>query len=175
METGEVTIENNSIVRFDRSRHGGGVPVYARKGLNFDVGSDLVGDGLKSLFVDVIFSKTRPIVSDRLTCFFSDKTRSGSQPDQGLTQCCTMYILGDFNICFKRDNPLHDLFSDINLTRIGIKCFDFAGILEVSKSKNSYDTLRGSMENIGSLCPQITRPTECCSSEHFESPKLHLH
>jgi hypothetical protein len=43
---GEVTIENYSIVRFDRTRHGGGVCVYVRNGLNFNVRSDLVGDGL---------------------------------------------------------------------------------------------------------------------------------
>ena len=58
----EISINNYSITRKDRSRHGGGVCMYIRNDIAFNTRSDLDHEELEATFVDILLPKTKPLL-----------------------------------------------------------------------------------------------------------------
>ena len=58
----EVYIDGYSILRRDRAGdHGGGVCLYIRSDIAFNVREDLTPDGIESLWIDILLPHTKPI------------------------------------------------------------------------------------------------------------------
>ena len=56
----EISIDNFSLVRKDRNRNGGGVALYIKNSLAFNVRSDLMPDNLECVMAEVLLPKTKP-------------------------------------------------------------------------------------------------------------------
>ena len=50
----EISIDKYTLVRIDRTRHGGGVPMYIRNSINFNLRNDLFFEGLEFLCFEII-------------------------------------------------------------------------------------------------------------------------
>ena len=103
---GEVHIDGYNFVRKDRDRHGGGVGIYVRNGINFNIRNDLDKDELECLFLDIIFPKTKPFIIG--ACYrppsdndFIDRFKSILELISPGTE---LFMLGDFNYCFSRND-----------------------------------------------------------------------
>ena len=98
----EIAIAGYSIVRKDRDRHGGGVLMYIKENLAFNVRTDLYEEGMESVWVELLLPKSRGILvnsvyrSPRDNLFVEKLRGSLSRLDLGKE----IYILGDFNIDF---------------------------------------------------------------------------
>ena len=110
----EIALPNYSIVRKDRNRHGGGVCLYIRSDLSFNVRSDLHTSTLEAVWIDLLLPKTKPILVSSIYrppdqhTFLDDFSVVLKQI--GIDQ--ESYILGDFNICTKnKDSPLYKTYS----------------------------------------------------------------
>ena len=99
----EIDLPGYCIIRRDRNRHGGGVCLYIRADLSFNVRSDLNVQTLEAIWIDILLPKTKPILvasiyrppnqQEFLDKF--DTVLNQIDPNQ------EGYILGDFNICTK--------------------------------------------------------------------------
>ena len=58
----EVHIDNYCLQRKDRNRHGGGVCIYIRSDLSFNIRSDLYHDDLEAIWIDLFLPKSKPIL-----------------------------------------------------------------------------------------------------------------
>ena len=56
-----MNVDGYNFVRKDRNQDGGGVGIYIRKGINFDV-RDINDANLETLFIDILLNKTKPFV-----------------------------------------------------------------------------------------------------------------
>ena len=55
----EIHIDNYSLIRCDRNRHGGGVACYVRDDINYNQ-KTIFNNGVESIFVDIHLPKTKP-------------------------------------------------------------------------------------------------------------------
>ena len=85
----------------DRNRHGGGVGIYIRKGINFDV-RDINDANLETLFIDIILNKTKPFVVG--VCYRPPNDNKFVENFKNVLEFFApdteIHILGDFNYCF---------------------------------------------------------------------------
>ena len=58
----EVEIEGYNIVWLDRNREGGGVCIYVRDDIAFNVRNELTVDELEGIWIDILLPKTKPIL-----------------------------------------------------------------------------------------------------------------
>ena len=58
----EIAIDNYSICRKDRNRHGGGVCLYIRSDIAFNINSDLYHQELEAVFIELLLPKSKPIL-----------------------------------------------------------------------------------------------------------------
>ena len=111
----EVNVKGYTLVRRDRDRNGGGVCLFIRDTISFNVRQDLGEVEFEAVFVDVFFPKSRPILVgvcyrppsdgnflDRLNDIF-----------ERLNLRDEAYILGDFNICVDKQSSLARKYSGI--------------------------------------------------------------
>ena len=58
----EISIDKYTLVRNDRTRHGGGVAMYIRNSINFNVRNDLHDEALEFLCVEISKPKVKPFL-----------------------------------------------------------------------------------------------------------------
>ena len=113
---GEVEITGFNVVRRDRNRNGGGVALYIRDSIAFNLRPDLAVDGLEAVWIELLLPRTKGI----LVCSiyrppadngFLEKLESSlSKVDPG----SEIHILGDFNIDFSQPHsPLLSKYTEI--------------------------------------------------------------
>ena len=68
----EISIPEYICVRKDRNREGGGVWMYIRAGVAFNIRSDLDQSKIETIWVDLLLPKTKPIVIG--ICYRPSKT-----------------------------------------------------------------------------------------------------
>ncbi|XP_042236588.1 uncharacterized protein LOC121875911 isoform X2 [Homarus americanus] len=101
----QIGIEGYSLERLDRNKYGGGVCVYIRNDLTYNLRSDLIDNHLEGLWLEILLPKTKPIL---VGAFFRspydgqflehfDRILSKISPD------CETIIQGDFNICYGQE------------------------------------------------------------------------
>ena len=98
------------MIRNDRNRNGGGVCLYIKNGIAFNVRGDLCNNKIESVWVELLLPKTKPIVIG--ACYRPQTdVRFFEVFDDTLTKIPSdieLIILGDFNVDYalKRDNLL---------------------------------------------------------------------
>ena len=100
----EVNIQGYTMIRRDRNRSGGGVCLFIKDTVSFNVRQDLEEENFEAVFVDILFPKSRPFLvgvcyrppSD---CNFLAKFRGVIDR---LDLANEAYILGDFNVCMSK-------------------------------------------------------------------------
>ena len=100
IEDEELSIEGfQNIIRKDRTRHGGGVAIYVKKGLNFKIRTDLALD-IESISIQLEIKYVKPNLSmlyrppDSLVELFKPIESLLMSIDQESKECI---IVGDFN------------------------------------------------------------------------------
>ena len=58
----EISIDKYTLVRNDRARHGGGVAMYIRNSINFNLRNDLHDEALEFLCVEISKPKVKPFL-----------------------------------------------------------------------------------------------------------------
>ena len=96
-----VSIDGYSIRRRDREGHAGGVCIYIRNDIAFNLRIDLHNDDLEDLWVEILLTNSKPIYVG--VCYRNDKNnkllRCLENTLSKLRQDCDLLVLGDFNIC----------------------------------------------------------------------------
>ena len=99
----EIQILGYNILRRDRNRHGGGVCVYIRSDIAFNERWDLQNKIIETLWIDLLLPKTKPILIS--TCYRPPNQTHFLECFENILASIRsdveLYILGDFNICFK--------------------------------------------------------------------------
>jgi hypothetical protein len=102
----EVKIDGYDIIRNDRNRQGGGVCTYVRNDIAYNLREDLVLADLKSIWIDILLPKTKPILFG--TIYMPHKDPKFVNSLEKLLSEISLgqetYILGDFNICLLDPN-----------------------------------------------------------------------
>jgi len=98
----EIHIQNFSVIRKDRLRHGGGVCGYIRDGHAFNPKSDLNSDDAEFLFIELLLPRNKLIYIGTIyrPPKLTDFLQKFETVLKELKSDCEPYILGDFNICF---------------------------------------------------------------------------
>ena len=102
-----IEIEGYYLLRFDRSRRGGGVACYIKKSLAYNY-KEKFCKSTESIFIDIFLPKTKPILVGILYRP-PDKNNFVKNLEETFTGCDILgnqecYLLGDFNI-----NLLHNV------------------------------------------------------------------
>ena len=115
----EIELEGFNVIRNDRSRNGGGVCLYIKNDIAFNVRLDLCNDQIESIWAEILLPKTKPIVIGACyrpqtdTRFFEvfEDTLSKIRSDLELI------ILGDFNVDYalKQDHLLSKMKQALQL------------------------------------------------------------
>ena len=105
----EIMVDGYNIIRNDRNRHGGGVCMYIRSDLDFNIRTDLQTDiqDIEAVRCDILLPRTKPILLGT-TYRPQTHTRFVENFDDVLSKCDLSqetYILGDFNICLLNSSP----------------------------------------------------------------------
>ena len=58
----EIHIDNYSLIRCDRNRHGGGVACYVRDDISYNQKTTF-NSGVENIFIDILLPKTKPFHS----------------------------------------------------------------------------------------------------------------
>ena len=97
----EVIIDGYTILRHDRTRHGGGVACFINNSLNYNQRGDFSND-VENIFIDILLPKTKPILFGVVYRPPSDFTflekLSDSIMNSDSFENQEVYILGDVNI-----------------------------------------------------------------------------
>ena len=97
----EVHIENYSIQRKDRHRHGGGVCIYIRQDLSYNERSHLNHECLEATWIEIFLPKTKPILCASI--YRPPKQSDFNNILDGVCSSCIHFtelgtiLLGDFN------------------------------------------------------------------------------
>jgi exonuclease III len=103
----EIDIPGFSVIRNDRNREGGGVCIYVKSSLAFNLRSDLHDPKLESLWVEILLPMCKPIIIG--ACYRSQthtETDFINRLEHILTKLPSdsdVIVLGDTNICKIRD------------------------------------------------------------------------
>ena len=137
----EIQIQNYSIRRKDRNRHGGGVCIYVRTDLAFNPLDQLSHDNLEATWIELLLPKTKPIVCGvvyrppQQTDFYELLESVGLETsffDE--TECV---VLGDFNTYVssnKRSNLVKSLSSFLDLFNMSQIIKDFTRVSTTSST-----------------------------------------
>ena len=104
----EIQIAGYVVIRKDRNRQGGGVCIYIKDTLAFNIRSDIKNDNCEFIFLDVLLPKTKPILVG--VCYRPpDDSRFLQNLENNillsdLNNEQETYILGDFNIDYSKPN-----------------------------------------------------------------------
>jgi exonuclease III len=133
---GEIAIDGYKIIRKDRDRHGGGVALYIREGLAYNIRPDLSEGTFEAVWVKIMLPKTKSFLicmcyrPPRDSAFLSHFENVLSKINPGTD----LYILGHMNICLKQGKScLFKKYSEImshfglsqvikEATRVGESC-----------------------------------------------------
>ena len=112
----EVIVNGYKLTRRDRDSHAGGVCMYIRDGLSFNVREDLQNIALEDLWIELLFPKTKPIIVG--TCYRAPENSAAKDCIEAtlnkLTPEYDTILLGDFNYCLL-DNKVNK-FSEMMTT-----------------------------------------------------------
>ena len=100
----EIDIPGYHVIRNDRNRNGGGVLIYIRSDIVFNLRTDLINESLEAVWVDILLPKTKPILVGSI---YRPPNQNGfiEELDSVLKQIegsQETYLLGDINICTKK-------------------------------------------------------------------------
>ena len=121
----EIHIDNYSLIRCDRNRHGGGVACYVRDDISYNQ-KTIFNNGVESIFVDIHLPKTKPFT---VGIFYRppDKSKFIETITEDFCNLNTenndLFILGDMNINLnekKSTCPLVKKYEEFILT-FGLK------------------------------------------------------
>ena len=97
----EIAIDNYTICRKDRNRHGGGVCVFIRNDIAFNIRTEFYHEELEAVFIDILLPKSKPIL---LGILYRPPTQSAFYDIlETVLQYCQNFneqesiFLGDFN------------------------------------------------------------------------------
>jgi len=94
----EIEIQGYSIIRKDRDRGGGGVCMYIRNDIAFNIRNDLEIEGLEAIWADILLPKTKPFL---IGCIYRPPKQKDfiHLLDSVLSLCHNQetYLLGDTN------------------------------------------------------------------------------
>ena len=127
VSSGEVSVDGYNFVRNDRNRHGGGVGLYIRQGISYNVRTDLMRPNLECIFVDILFPKSKLFLLGSCYRPPSDSSfiESFSNVLNTIPAGTEMYFLGDFNHCFSKNDGIvktyKRMISSFSLEQL-IKC-----------------------------------------------------
>ena len=101
----EVSVQGYSLLRKDRDRKGGGICLFIRNSINFNVRGDMSSGNVEAMFIEVLFPKSRPFLVGVLYRPPSDGSFLDSFRDivSKADPRDEVYMLGDFNICMKQN------------------------------------------------------------------------
>ena len=112
----QVIVNGYKLTRRDRDSHAGGVCMYIRDGLSFNVREDLQNIALEDLWIELLFPKTKPIIVG--TCYRAPENSAAKDCIEAtlnkLTPEYDTILLGDFNYCLL-DNKVNK-FSEMMTT-----------------------------------------------------------
>ena len=113
---GEADIPDFNVVRRDRNRNGGGVALYVRNSIAFNLRPDLAVDGLEAVWIELLLPRTKGILICSIyrppndNGFLEKLESSLSKINPG----SEIHILGDLNIDFSRPlSPLMSRYTEI--------------------------------------------------------------
>ena len=113
---GEVSVPGFNIVRRDRNRNGGGVAIFIRDSIAFNIRPDLAVDGLEAIWIELLLPRTKGI----LVCsLYRPPNDSGFLPklEHSLSKIAPgteFHILGDMNIdFFQSHSPMLSKYIEI--------------------------------------------------------------
>ena len=114
VKDGEISVDGYSVIRKDRNRHGGGVCLYIRNGLNFDVRNVPI-PSLECLFIDILLPNTKPISFG--VCYRPPNDNHFISSFQSVLDTLDhgneIYVMGDFNLCAKQGSSMFKTYSDL--------------------------------------------------------------
>ena len=102
----EINIPGYNLERNDRNRQGGGVCLFIRDNLSYNIRKDLMNENIEAIWIDILLPKTRPILIGSIY-------RPPKQMDfldnfenvmKDIDSSLETYIFGDINICRKSKN-----------------------------------------------------------------------
>ena len=131
----EFDIQGYTPIRSDRTRHGGGVVLYIKEGIGFNI-RDNFSNELENIFVDILLPKAKPILVGILYNPF--KPEYLSKLSAAITGTDNfdnqeVYILGDFNINLWHEGKY--IFQDEKVLSPG-------EIHNIIKGKDSYNVIK---------------------------------
>ena len=114
----EIKIDGYSLIRGDRNRNGGGVCLYIKNNIPHNRRMDLNTSSLESLWIDLLFPKTKPITVGACYRPPNSSIIESLNDLEAVISKINMddetYILGDFNINFGDNNsPSTKRYNDI--------------------------------------------------------------
>lgn len=115
MTSAETSIDGYNLERRDRNRHGGGVCLYIRDDLTYNLRPDLCKPSQESIWVDILLQKTKPIT---VGCVYRPPDQSNFldtfQDSLATVDLVNeLYILGDFNIDISRSSSLSGKYNNV--------------------------------------------------------------
>ena len=110
IDNNEISLQNYSIIRLDRDRHGGGILLYIRDGLSFE-NVQCGPDGLKIIFVSIFVCSKKGVC---LGIFYRPPSSSNCIFYHLFDVICSLNVsflsdlilLGDFNVDMLSYSPL---------------------------------------------------------------------
>ena len=100
VQNSEIKIDNYSLIRCDRNRHGGGVACYVRNDINFNQ-KFIFSNSIENIFIDILLPKTKPFTvsifyrppdnSDFIDNITADFSKLNTEEND-------LFILGDINV-----------------------------------------------------------------------------
>ena len=116
MNDEEINIDGYKVVRRDRSSGpGGGVCLYIRNDIAFNINVDMQTDVTESLWINVLLPRSRPIVvgvlyrppkNNKFIEHLSNSLENMSKDEE-------IIILGDMNICLLHNSPFSKKYIDL--------------------------------------------------------------
>ena len=100
-----VSIDGYNLIRRDRDGHAGGVCAYIREDLTFNIRQDLNNPDLEDLWFEILLKKSKPFYVG--ICYRTNNNNKFLDClDNTITKLrsdCDFLILGDINICLKKN------------------------------------------------------------------------
>ena len=101
MTNNELNVPGYNIVKKDRAQYGGGVCLFVRDILPFNVRNNLDVDNLEAIWIELFLKKTKPIVAG---CVYRPPNKLNFFEEfkgvlSKIELQCERIVLGDFNIC----------------------------------------------------------------------------
>ena len=118
----EIKIKGYKVIRRDRATYAGGVCMYIRYELIFNVREDLQNAALEDLWIEILFPKTKPLIVG--TCYRAPNNSAAKECLENtinkLTPEYDTILLGDFNYCLldKKTNKFSEMMTSHGFSQI---------------------------------------------------------